>query len=94
MPFVDDSSSRTFFHTLCYVFDLPVALVTRLGIPQVAGVDVYWFHGVGEFMPVDRMLAWHMRLAVPIYLVLFYIPTWLIAWFKKRRETRVQVAGV
>jgi len=78
MP-TDDGPLRVVYHSMCYVFDLPVALVTRLGIPYVAGLDVFWFRGVGEFTHPNEMLYWHMRVAVPTYLALLYLPNLAIA---------------
>ena len=68
-----------------YVFDLPVALVTWLGIPYVAGVDVYRFEGVGEFIGAGEMLVWHLRVAVPLYLALLYLPGVVVGVVKHRR---------
>jgi hypothetical protein len=75
------------FAAICYTFNLPVAVVTWLGIPYLAGLDAWRGRGVGESMSAGEMLVWHVRVAVPTYVVLFYVPT-LALWVARRQHNR------
>ena len=59
---------------ICYTFNWPVAMVTQLHIPYWVGLDAFYGRGVGEFMGPGEMLIWHMRVAVPVYMAIFYLP--------------------
>ena len=59
---------------IAMVLDYPIALVSRLRIPYFAGIDLFFGDGVGEFMPSGEVLSWHLRVAIPTYILLFYVP--------------------
>jgi len=75
-------------NAVCYGLDYPIAVVGRLMAPY-RGIDVFFDRG-GEwcdFCSAQGVLWAHVRFAVPIYVVLFYIPTfvlWIARRFRKR----------
>jgi hypothetical protein len=92
---LEPRSIAPFARFLCYTFDLPVSLITWIGIPYVAGADVWFQRGVGEFMPVWEMLGWHMRVAIPLYTAIFYLPVLgriLLSWQRAKRRARAGTA--
>lgn len=94
-PHAHLSLPRPVWEAVCYIFNWPVAIITRLGISYFVGLDVFYGHGVGEFMPVSEMLVWHMRVAIPVYTALFYIPAiarlaWQAARQHRQSDERMQ----
>jgi hypothetical protein len=87
VPFVVPfpSGAQAIVRSCGYVFNLPVAMVSWLGIPYVVGIDVYRFRGVGEFMGPGEMLLWHLRVAVPLFLALLYLPARVRSFLMWRR---------
>jgi hypothetical protein len=90
LPVDDDafiSVPRPLWEVTCYLFNWPVAAITRLGIPHWVGLDVFYGGGVGEFMWPSEMLVWHMRVAIPVYTLIFYLPAALrLAWRARRQR--------
>lgn len=61
-------------HAIATILDVPVALTTRF-IPLRAfkGIDLLFGGGVGEFMPTDEVLLWHVRASILTYVPLLYV---------------------
>jgi len=53
--------------------DLPVALLSHLRIPHISGIDL-WFNACRSFIHPERVPLWHLKLSVPLYVLLFYVP--------------------
>jgi hypothetical protein len=86
-PFGESSTQRTVVAAVCYTFNAPTAVVGRITAPY-RGMDALFDRG-GEwcdFCSPQQVLWYHIRFAVPIYVVLFYIPT-VAAWIIRRWRT-------
>ena len=95
IPLPDDaviSLPRRLLEGICYTFNWPVSLVTRLQIPYFVGLDVFGYRGVGEFMSIGEMLIWHMRVAVPTFLAIFYLLRLLALAVQRLRRSKPPVA--
>ncbi|HPD11695.1 MAG TPA: hypothetical protein PLN56_11975 [Methanoregulaceae archaeon] len=75
---------------ITHVLDFPVAVAGLFTSPYLAGIDLFFGRGVGEFMKPDEILRWHLQLAVPVYLVLFYAPTAVRALYRRWRGRRAR----
>jgi hypothetical protein len=73
---------------ICKVLDWPVATVGQL-FPRWYGVDVFYGGRSCDFCkPIDFVWS-HTRLAVPVYVVLFYLPNfvvWIVRRFRNGRS--------
>jgi hypothetical protein len=73
---------------VCYGLDYPIAVIGRVTAPY-RGIDVFFDRG-GEwcdFCSAQQVLWYHVRFAVPVYVVLFYLPTlalWLVCRWRSR----------
>ncbi|NLH10890.1 MAG: hypothetical protein GX464_06025 [Holophagae bacterium] len=72
-------------HLVARVLDFPVALAGLVTSPHLAGIDMFFGKGIGEFMKPDEILRWHLQLAVPVYLSLFYAPMVIRALYRRWR---------
>jgi hypothetical protein len=75
--------------SICYVLTYPTALIGRFTDPY-RGMDVFSGRG-GEwcdFCSAQQVLWYHVRFAVPVYVLLFYGPT-LIVWVIRKRGHRL-----
>src|SRR5258706_12729094 len=73
---------------LCYGLTYPIAVIGRLTRPY-RGMDVFFDRG-GEwcdFCSAQQVLWNHVRFAVPVYVVLFYLPT-LALWIVRRLRSK------
>ena len=81
-------------HFIGRVLDFPVAVAGLVTSPFLTGIDLFFGQGVGEFMKPDEILRWHLQLAVPVYLALFYTPVAIRAlcraWRARRRRAEEQ----
>jgi hypothetical protein len=88
-PFGESVIQRRIVTAICYTLDYPTALVGRITAPY-RGMDVIFDQG-GEwcdFCSAQQRLWNHVRFAVPVYLVLFYVPNivlWILRRFRKGR---------
>jgi hypothetical protein len=65
---------------LCHVTDWPVAVVGRALFPHGhQAIDVFYHRSLCDFCTNDQVLWRHLRLAVPVYLILSYLVTGI--WF-------------
>jgi len=65
-------------------------VIGRITAPY-RGLDVFFDHG-GEwcdFCSAQQTLWYHLRFAVPIYVVLFYVPA-LVAWSIRKRRSALK----
>lgn len=70
------------------VLAYPVAMVSeRTPIDGWHAIDPFVDQPVGHNEPNERVLLWHLRLAVPVYVALFYVPN-LVAWIIRVRRRR------
>ena len=73
-----------------FILDLPVAVAGRLtgGFRAFTGIALIFNRGVGEFMTSDRILLWHLRATILVYVPLFY--AWdLLRLLRAKRGTSV-----
>ena len=71
---------------ICQVFDWPVATAGRL-FKTWHGLDVFYGGRSCDFcQPIDFVWS-HLQLAVPVYVLLFYVPT-LVRWIVRRRRSK------
>jgi hypothetical protein len=87
-PYGTSVWQRRVVKSVCYATNLPTAIVGRLTAPY-RGMDVMFDRG-GEwcdFCSREQEFWYHMRFAVPVYVVLFYIPT-LVLWIIRRRRSK------
>lgn len=87
-PFGESATQRKTVQTVCYACNFPTAVIGRVTAPY-RGIDVFFDRG-GEwcdFCSPQQVLWYHIRFAVPVYVVLFYIPT-IALWILRRRRNR------
>lgn len=86
--FGESVSQRRIATAVCYAFNFPTAIVGRITAPY-RGMDPFFDRG-GEwcdFCSAQQVLWYHVRFAVPFYVVLFYLPT-VMFWIFRRWRTR------
>jgi hypothetical protein len=74
-----------------HILDVPIALVSLLDMPYLAGLDLFFGHGVGEFMTSTEVLTWHVRLSILVYVPLFYLPQLVRALVRRMRQRSSQL---
>src|SRR4051794_973604 len=75
-PFSNSIVQRRVATAVCYTLNFPTAIIGRVTSPY-RGIDVFFDRG-GEwcdFCSAQQVLWYHVRFAIPVYVVLFYIPT-------------------
>jgi len=78
---------------VCYTLDFPPAIVSRITSPY-RGIDVFFNRGEWcETCPWQQELWLHVRFAVPVYVMLFYVPTGL-GWIVRRWRSKRNAAHV
>lgn len=88
-PFGNSIAQRRVATAVCYTLNLPTAIIGRVTSPY-RGIDVFFDRG-GEwcdFCSAQQILWNHVRFAVPVYVVLFYLPNLVmcfVRWFRSRR---------
>lgn len=86
------------FDTLPLGHDLQLAVVRILAAPVVPAsrltsdtgwkaIDPFTSDVVGHNEPSEKLLLWHLRLAIPVYVSLFYLPS-LVRWLIHRARHR------
>lgn len=89
-PFGNSVVQRRLATAVCYTFNLPTAIVGRITSPY-RGIDVFCNRGEWcETCPWQQELWVHVRFAVPVYVVLFYLPNLLFAivWRFRNRKPK------
>jgi len=73
---------------LCYALTYPPAVVSQLTYP-LSGMDLFFTRGSTwcDFCSPQDFFWYHLRFAVPVYVALFYVPTFLR--FAARRDKRL-----
>jgi hypothetical protein len=95
---LESAKQRTIAKIVCYAFNFPTAVIGRVTAPY-RGIDVIFDRG-GEwcdFCSAQQVLWYHLRFAVPVYVLLFYLPTiiaWTIRTWRSRSKHREADAGV
>ena len=87
-PLNNSAVERRVATVVCYTFNFPTAVVGRVTSPYRGG-DAFFDRG-GEwcdFCPAQQVLWNHVRFAVPVYVILFYVPT-LVRWIVRRRRSK------
>jgi hypothetical protein len=79
---------------LAYIFDFPVAAASLVLPFPFKGIDLFFGRGVGEFMSKETLLFWHLRVAIPVYVLLFYVPNLIKGGFGLIRKRKVRSEGV
>ena len=66
------------------VLDFPVAMVSEQ-MPRTGwrAIDPFTSDQMGHNEPDEKVLLWHLRLALPVYVVLFYLPN-IAMWIVRR----------
>ena len=80
---------------LCYGLTYPPAVIGQLTYP-LGGMDLFFTHGSTwcDFCSAQDVFWYHLRFAVPVYVLLFYIPA-LFKWIARRDKLlfrRIMVA--
>jgi hypothetical protein len=66
------------------VLDFPVAMLSeRMPLTGWLSIDPFTRDQMGHNEPNEKVLLWHLRTAVPVYVVLFYLPN-LVMWIVRR----------
>lgn len=90
----DSPKQRASFTWVCYVLSYPTAVVGRVTSPY-RGIDVFFDHG-GEwcdFCSSKEVLWRHLRFAVPVYVALFYVPSFVLWLARRLRKGRPNDSG-
>lgn len=86
MPFDQIPLPLAVHEPLLKVLDLPVAAVNTLLPWQWKGIDVWSSKRQPEHESVWRTLLVHLRVAVPVYVLLFYVPNVIAALVRRRKR--------
>jgi amino acid transporter len=90
------SLGRDFQLGIVKVLDFPVAMVSeRMPLTGWRSIDPFTRDQMGHNEPNEKVLLWHLRLAVPVYVVLFYLPNlfiWIVRRFRNRSREDAAVA--
>lgn len=85
-------ADRVGVHVLAAVLDFPVAAVTAVveatrwrWLSWLVGIDLWFGGGVGEYMPQDEILLWHLRASLVVYPALFGLALLLKRVVTRRR---------
>lgn len=75
-----------------HLLDLPVAAAGLLLAPEWRGIDL-WFQPQewGYLHPIEGLLR-HLRLAIPVYMLLFYLPNLIAGAHRRLRPQGVKKA--
>jgi len=66
------------------VLDFPVAMVSeRMPLTGWRAIDPFTSDQLGHNEPDEKLLLWHARLAIPVYVMLFYVPS-VVMWIVRR----------
>jgi hypothetical protein len=85
---VEDSRVAT---AVVYVFVFPVAVAGAWLPSEARGIDLFFWPGAIHGMPAADILLRHLRIAIPVYVLLFYLPNLfrgLYRWIKARDGAR------
>lgn len=77
---------------LCRVLDWPIAWLGRFN-PGWRGVDVFYGRGACDACTSEDFFYYHLTWGIPVYVVLFYVPT-VIRWFARRLRSRRDRAAI
>ena len=83
VPFSETSIPRPLHEWLLKLLDLPIAAVNAILPWQWKGIDVWSSERQPEYSNVLKMLRVHLRVAVPVYVLLFYVPN-AVRWVMRR----------
>lgn len=78
---------------VCYTLNYPTAVVGLVTRPY-RGMDVFFDRGDEwcDFCSMQQVYGYHLRFAIPVYVLLFYVPTFIM-WMIRRSRQRVEKAG-
>lgn len=83
VPFSETSLPRPLHDGLLKLLDLPIAAVNTILPWQWKGIDAWSSERQPEYGSIWKLLYVHLRIAVPVYVALFYLPN-AIAWIVRR----------
>lgn len=92
LPLPDDSYPPTRWGislTITRWLDLPIALATQLLPCSESGIDLWFRIRCPEPIEYRRYFFNHMRVGIPAYVLLFYLPIIcrrVCCWWRRRRE--------
>ena len=87
-PFGNSLVQRRVATAVCYTLDFPTAIVGRVTSPY-RGIDVFFERGEWcETCSWQQELWVHVRFAVPVYVVLFYLPNLVMCFVRLVRNRR------
>jgi hypothetical protein len=71
------------------VLDFPVAMVSEQ-MPSAGwrAIDPFTSDQIGHNEPDEKLLLWHARLAIPVYVALFYIPNVVTSIVRRLRKPK------
>jgi hypothetical protein len=77
-------AGETIRPAICRVLDWPVATVGLLFPKWWAGIDAFYGRNLCDFCTPSERLVRHLEFAIPVCILLFYIPA-LIKWAAEKR---------
>ena len=87
VPYAVTPIPRAIHHPLLLILDLPLAPVSTHLPSQLKTIDAFSSARQPEYDSVWQYLHVHLRTAVPIYVVVFYVPA-LVQWVRRRVRRR------
>lgn len=73
-----------------HVLDWPVATVGLLFPAYWAGIDAFYGQNLCDFCTPSELLVEHLKLAVPVFVLLSYVITKLHDWRRRRSNVAVE----
>ena len=86
VPFTMTPLRRSSHLALVKVLDFPVAMVSSVLPWQAKGIDLFSEERQPERANMWELLHAHVRVAVPVYVILFYVPN-AITFLRRRLRT-------
>lgn len=83
-----DPGSYRFRLAAVKVLDWPVAMVSRQMPPSLKAIDPFSDYPFAHNERAEYVLLLHLRLAVPVYILLFYLPSLIAAGLARLRRRK------
>ncbi len=74
---------------VCRLLDWPIATVGLLFPKWWAGIDAFYGRNLCDFCTPGERLTRHLELAIPVYVLLLYVPTFIRWIVEKRRRPHI-----
>jgi hypothetical protein len=95
VPFGMTPLPRTVHVAALRVLDFPIAIVNSVLPWQLRGIDVFATERQPERANMWQLLHAHLRVSVPTYVLLFYVPmaAWTVRKALRERHARKNIRG-